>query len=143
MMWYPVSAIIISGIITAIIGIAGRRRRRRSVNSGTERAGNGATPAVSEGCCGRHEVCERDSLPAAVSKNIEYYDDEELDAYAGKESDRYGETETEEFRDVLYTMRETEVAGWLRSLQLRGINLPDRLKDEALLIIEEQRQKNE
>ena len=30
-------------------------------------------------CCGQHEVCERDSLLAAVSKKIEYYDDEELD----------------------------------------------------------------
>ena len=32
-----------------------------------------------------------------------------------------------------------EVAGWLRSLQLRGINLPDALKDEAFLIIGERR----
>ena len=35
--------------------------------------------------------------------------------------------------------REVEVAGWLRSLQLRGINLPDALKDEAFLIIGERR----
>lgn len=34
-------------------------------------------------CCGQHEVCERDSLLAAVSKQIEYYDDEELDTFIG------------------------------------------------------------
>ena len=45
----------------------------------------------------------------------------------------------EEFRDVLYTMAETEVAGWVRSLTLRGINLPDELKEEVYLIIGERR----
>ena len=45
----------------------------------------------------------------------------------------------EEFSEVLYTLREVEVAGWLHSLQLRGINLPDALKDEAFLIIGERR----
>ena len=45
----------------------------------------------------------------------------------------------EMFRDVFYTMQETDVAGWVRSLQLRGINLPDNLKDEVFLIIGERR----
>ena len=35
-------------------------------------------------CCGQHEVCEKESLLAAVSKQIEYYDDEELDYKAVK-----------------------------------------------------------
>ena len=37
----------------------------------------------------------------------------------------------EMFRDVLYTTLDVEVAGWVRSLQLRGIELPDDLKDEV------------
>lgn len=90
-------------------------------------------------CCGQHAVCERDSLIAAASKAIEYYDDEELDAYRGMPSDKYAEGAVEEFRDVLYTLQEAEVAGWIRSLQLRGINLPDTLKDEAFLIVGERR----
>ena len=93
---------------------------------------------IAPDCCGQHEVCERDSLLAAVSKNIEYYDDEELDIYRGVASWEYDEKAIEEFSEVLYTMREVEVAGWLRSLQLRNINLPDKLKDEAFLIIDEQ-----
>lgn len=90
-------------------------------------------------CCGQHEVCEKESLLAAVSKKIEYYDDEELDRFKGRASDAYTDTEVEEFRNVLYTTREDEVAGWSRSLQLRGIALPDELRDELILIVEERR----
>ena len=90
-------------------------------------------------CCGQHEVCEKESLLAAVSKQIEYYNDEELDRFRGKDASAYSETETDEFRDILYTMRDDEVAGWMRSLQLRGVPLPDALKDEVFLIIGERR----
>ena len=93
-------------------------------------------------CCGQHEVCERDSLLAAVSKKIEYYDDEELDQFIGRPGNAYTEKETDMFRDVLYTTLDIEVAGWVRSLQLRGIELPDDLKDEVFLIIGERRNGN-
>ena len=95
--------------------------------------------AVVGECCGQHEVCERDSLLAAVSKKIEYYDDEELDRFRGTAADAYDDAAVDEFRDVLYTLKDTEVAGWLRSLQLRAVNLPDALKDEAFLIVGERR----
>ena len=91
-------------------------------------------------CCGQHETCEKESLLAAVSKEIEYYNDEELDRYRGRSSEEYSEEECEEFREVLYTMRDDEVAGWVRSLQLRAVELPDGVKDEVLLIIGERRQ---
>lgn len=129
-MWY-----LVSGIIAAITGFFDSRKRRSSADNETE----ATAPAVPAECCGQHEVCERDSRLTAASKNIEYYEDEELDVYRGAKPDRYREKEVEEFREVLYTLREAEVAGWLRSLQLRGINLPEQLKDEALLIMEERR----
>ncbi len=100
------------------------------------------TPAVGYAnriCCGRHEVCEKESLLAAVSKEVEYYDDEELDRFRGYPSDGYTEEEVEEFREIMYTCREDEVAGWSRSLQLRGVELPDELKDELFLLVGEQR----
>lgn len=90
-------------------------------------------------CCGQHQVCEKESLLAAVSKQIEYYDDEELDRFRGRPSDGYTSDEVEAFREVMYTCREEEVAGWSRSLQLRGIELPDELKDELFLIVGERR----
>lgn len=92
-----------------------------------------------DGCCGQHEVCEKESLLAAVSRDIEYYDDEELDAYCGRRADAYTAEEVEQFQEVLYTMRSEEVAGWVRSLQLRGVELPDELKDEVFLIVGERR----
>ena len=90
-------------------------------------------------CCGQHEVCEKESLLAAVSKEIEYYEDEELDRFRGRAGDAYLPDEIEEFREVLYTMREDEVAGWVRSLQLRQVELPDDLKDEVCMIVGEMR----
>ncbi|MDR1914013.1 MAG: hypothetical protein LBQ68_05960 [Clostridiales bacterium] len=90
-------------------------------------------------CCGQHEVCERDALLAAVSQQIEYYDDEELDRFRGTEAGTYTDEAVDAFREVLYTLRPAEVSGWLHSLQLREINLPVSLQDEAFLIIREQR----
>jgi hypothetical protein len=92
-----------------------------------------------EECCGQHETCEKDSLLAAVSKDVEYYEDEELDRFRTRRSDEYTDEEVEEFQEVLYTMRNDEVAGWVRSLQLRHIELPDPIKDEVFLIIGERR----
>ena len=92
-----------------------------------------------EECCGQHETCEKDSLLAAVSKDVEYYEDEELDRFRTRRSDEYTDEEVEEFQEILYTMRNDEVAGWVRSLQLRHIELPDPIKDEVFLIIGERR----
>lgn len=94
-----------------------------------------------DGCCGQHEVCEKDSLLAAVSRQVEYYEDEELDAFRGRPADAYDDNEIERFQEVLYTMRDDEVAGWVRSLQLRGVALPDELKDEVFMIIGERRER--
>ena len=40
---------------------------------------------------------------------------------------------------MLYTMRSDEVAGWVRSLQLRQVELPDEVKDEVIMIVGERR----
>ena len=70
-------------------------------------------------------------MEAAV-KPVEYFDDEELDRYRGRPSDAYTDEETEEFADVMYTMRPEEVRDWNRSLILRGVNVPDQIKDELI-----------
>lgn len=98
-----------------------------------------ATPADEE-CCGMHITCEKDSLSTAISTEIVYYDDEELDRYKGREADDYTEEEIEQFRDVLLTLLPQDIAGWGRSIQLRGITLPTEVRDELLLIVAEARQ---
>lgn len=95
-------------------------------------------PQAKEQCCGMHIVCEKDSL-MPLSTDIEYYDDEELDRYAGREADAYADSEIEEWRDILLTLRPEEIAGWARSVQLRGITMPSPIRDELLLIVSEAR----
>ena len=70
-------------------------------------------------------------MKAAV-KPIEYFDDEELDAYKGRPSDAYTDDETEQFAEILETLRPEEVKAWSRSLVLRNINMPDGIKDEYI-----------
>lgn len=130
-----VALILIISIVSVgfLLWLLERRWRRRH--------GQEEQPAEvpAEECCGMHITCEKDSLLAAVSKEIEYYDDEELDRFAGRLSEEYDEAETEEFRDVLITMRPDDIAGWARSLQLRGIALPSPVRDELLMIVAEAR----
>ena len=93
-------------------------------------------------CCGMHITCERDSLLAAVSEEIEYYDDEELDVYRDRDADSYADAEIEQFRDVLLTTAPADIAGWARSLQLRHINLPTPVRDELIMIVAEARRQH-
>ena len=137
-MWILIISLILLGIIALIAGYIRNKRLQQKIKRG-ELDRMPEVKEVDVECCGQHEVCERDSLLAAVSKKIEYYDDEELDQFIGKEANVYTDEETNQFRDVLYTMQDIDVAGWVRSLQLRGIELPDDLKDEVFLIIGERR----
>lgn len=114
----------------------------RSDLSDVSASGNGSGEGDSgDGvCCGMHITCEKDSLSTAASTEIVYYDDEELDDYAGRAPESYTREETEQFRDILLTLLPTDIAGWARSLQLRNIALPPEVSDELLLIVSEARQ---
>jgi len=91
------------------------------------------TCAVEEG-----GLCELDCLLNSTKKDIDYYDDEELDQYKGLASDQYTEAQEDEFRNIFETMQPTDVPGWVRSLQQRGLNIPDNLKDEVFIVLDEQ-----
>lgn len=127
------------GILAAIAGLIRQWWLGQQLRNGQIQALPEIVEGAEAGCCGQHEVCEKESLLAAVSRDIEYYDDEELDRFAGREGSDYTDAEIEEFDDVFTTLRSEEVAGWVRSLQLRGINLPDALKDDVILIVSERR----
>ena len=137
-MWILIIGLLLLALVAAVAGSLRYRRLQQRVERGKLEAMPEVNPVDME-CCGQHEVCERDSLLAAVSKQIEYYDDEELDRYIGVAPDAYTFEQEEEFRNVFYTMREVDVAGWVRRLQLRGIALPDALLDEFFLVVGERR----
>lgn len=137
-MWFLIVALIALTVIAMVIGKIYYHRINKKIARGELTEVPDVVEADAE-CCGQHETCEKDSLLAAVSKGIEYYNDEELDRFRGRYSDEYTDEEVEEFREVMLTCKDDEVAGWCRSLQLRGIELPDDLKDELFLIIGERR----
>ncbi len=137
-MWILIVILIGVALFGLIAGYFYNRNIQKKIDRGELKEAPPVVTVDSE-CCGQHQICEKESLLAAVSKQIEYYDDEELDRFKGRPSDGYSEEEIEEFRDILYSMQEVDVAGWSRSLQLRGIELPDELKDELFLIVGERR----
>ena len=130
---YILLALVATG---AVLYFLHRRDLKRMTPEQREQADRTVEP---EECCGMHVTCERDSLLASVTPEIEYYDDEELDRYRGTAPDEYSDEAIEEFRNVLLTLLPTDIAGWARSIQLRGIELPTPVREELLLIVAEAR----
>lgn len=111
--------------------------RRLFGNSG----GGGAGAEKQDGqacksCPAEPGRCLQECAIEAAVGTIEYFDDEELDRFRGRDSNGYTEDEAAEFAEVMYTMRPDEVKDWLHSLQLRCVSLPDQLKDEAYMLAE-------
>ena len=85
------------------------------------------------GICGVSCFCDTIAPQAdIVAEEPVYFEDEELDAYRGIAATDYNEAQTDEFREVMTTMRPDEVGEWLHSLRLRGIHLPAALVTEAV-----------
>ena len=78
--------------------------------------------------------CLQDCVRENAARDIKYFDDEELDRFRRRPSDKYDDDEAAEFAEVMYTMKPEEVKDWLVSLQRRDVNLPDQLKDEAIML---------
>lgn len=129
-------ALVAVGIVCYLLEV----RHRRIARDSDAPAETQPDEPAGEECCGMHVTCEKDSLLTAVNPIIEYYDDEELDAYRGTAPDAYSDEAVEEFRNVLLTLRPEEIAGWTRSIQLRGISLPSAVREELLMIVAEARQ---
>lgn len=123
-----VAILILLGVVTGVMALVMHRKDRPE------------PPVVELATCatcnGDNDKCEQECMMEAATQPIEYFEDEELDAFRGRPSDSYDDDETQQFADVLYTMRQDEVAAWCRSLTLRGINLPNALKDEVVMMIE-------
>ena len=124
-MLYLLLSLVVLGIVAALYSYFFRNDTEEIVNS---------EPSCAT-CTGDDERCAHDCMLEAAVRDIEYYDDEHLDAYASREADSYTDEEIAEFEEVLYTLRPTDAAGWSRSLTLRNINIPERLRDELIMLI--------
>ncbi len=137
MWWVPVVIFIGLGLFI-VVATELRERQKKKASQSSPLETDKKRPTVDGECCGQHLVCERDSLLNRKTE-IVYYDDEELDVLSGISPDEYTEEQVREIEEVFYTLQEKDVAGWLKSLQLRNIVLPNELRDEALLIVSERR----
>lgn len=136
------AAMVVAGLLLYITDVKYFRHHHSSTSLPEEKEnvnnGNKKSESSDEICCGQHLVCEKTSL-SIVSDEIVYYDDEELDRFAGRKPDSYTPKEIEEFRDVLLTLLPQDVAGWAKSITLRKIALPYEVKDELFMLISELR----
>lgn len=119
-----VISLIVLGIVCAFLGFRSYKK------------GESQEIVIGKGDCSTctddNPSCEQMCMMKASTEPIEYFDDEELDAYKGRPSDSYTEEETEQFAEILETMLPSDIKAWSRSLVLRGINMPDGIKDEFI-----------
>ena len=142
----PLLLFVALGVVILIIFEVRARKQQRANSEPSERpitnseASNSREEASNpdDGCCGEHLVCERETLLQTNAK-VEYYDDEELDALSGIPAEDYTEEQYQMIREVFNTLQAKDVPGWVRSIQLRNIQLPLDIREEALLIVVERR----
>ena len=137
----PLILFVCLGIVILIIfEIRARKEKNNTELHDTTQATNAATEQRTEddGCCGEHLVCERETL-LQTNAQIEYFDDEELDALIGIDAEDYTPEQYQMIREVFETLKASDVPGWVRSIQLRNIQLPLDIREEALLIVVERR----
>lgn len=133
-------SLIVLAVIAALCGMIRNRHLKAQIANGELKA----MPKVkmvhdcgAEECDNDKDDCSDECPFHSMDMNIVYYDDEELDTYKGIGSSDYTSSQANEFRDILYSMKENDVSGWVHSLQLRGISLPDVVKDEVVMILGE------
>ena len=98
----------------------------------------------SQGCadesCGIRPICPSEQiLMGECKQEVVYYDDEELDAFAGRDSLAYTPYEEEQWRDVLYTLQPSDLLGWGQSIKHRGLVMPASIHAEFLQLATEHR----
>lgn len=127
-MLYLVISLVLLGVFCAVLGFISHKK------------GESQEVVIGKGDCSSctddSPNCEQLCMLKASTEPVEYFDDEELDVYKGRPSDNYNEEETAQFAEVLETLKPGEVKAWNRSLILRGINMPDGIKDEYVSLAE-------
>ena len=105
---------------------------------------NASTDSSTQGCadesCGLRTICPSEQiLEGACRQEITYYEDEELDAFAGRGEGDYSDDELEQWRDVLYTLQPADLLGWGQSIKHRGLIMPTSIHAEFLQLAAEHR----
>jgi hypothetical protein len=128
--------IVIVLVLLVVVAIVYLVKTKKKAEQETPPSETETARTIDPSCCGAHEVCDFDLIKMDESI-IEYYDDEELDAYKNHDPERYTDSQIDEFRQVLYTLQNKEIRYWLLSLERRKIELPQILQEEARMLMAE------
>lgn len=129
-MWVLLSILVLLGLGSALLALLTRH------GDGDDAQPITVAPSCAT-CIGNDARCEQACMLEAATQEIVYFDDEELDRFAGRPSNGYTDEEVEAFREVMYTMQPREVKAWNRSLILRNVSLPDQMKAEAIMLMDD------
>ena len=116
--------------------------RKDEAENPDETVQNATNSEQAQGCadeaCGIRSICPSEQLLAGECKQeITYYEDEELDAFAGRNENEYTPEEEEQWRDVLYTLQPADLLGWGQSIKHRGLVMPAAIRQEFLQLAAE------
>lgn len=117
---------------------------RKAQEDGATATDEAEEQPAQQGCvdesCGIRSICPSEQILAGECKpQVTYYDDEELDRFAGRGDEDYTAEEEEQWRDVLYTLLPGDLIGWGQSIKHRGLTMPAAIRDEFLQLAAEHR----
>ncbi len=130
-MWVIIGLIGALLLVVYLFSIRGKKAVLDQVDAVPEEAAE-----IDPNCCGAHEVCDKtaEEMLADASK---YYEDEELDRFSNQCIVEFEDSDIEEFREILYTLKRNEISSWLSSLEFRKITPPGVIRDEAMLLMQD------
>ena len=136
------TALVVGGAIVWLIDRLFYRNEVTDVaDESADNADDDSTPS-SQGCadeaCGIRSICPSEQiLKGECKQEITYYEDEELDAYIGRDENGYTPDEEEQWRDVLYTLQPADLLGWGQSIKHRGLVMPAAIRQEFMQLASE------
>ncbi|MBR4828499.1 MAG: hypothetical protein IKZ92_01690 [Muribaculaceae bacterium] len=135
--------LVVGGAIVWIIDKLFYKQQEDAANE-NESDASATTGIARQGCadegCGLRSICPSEQMLAGECKQeIIYYDDEELDNFAGRSEDDYTPEDLEQWRDVLYTLQPAELLEWGQSIRRRGLIMPQSIRQEFLQLAAEHR----
>ena len=123
----------------AIVWLIDRLFYHRNSGQNTDETAENDTQndSPAHGCtdegCGLRSICPSEQILASgCRQEITYYEDEELDAFVGRDENSYTPEEEEQWRDVLYTLQPADLLGWGQSIKHRGLIMPTHILEEFL-----------
>lgn len=130
---------VVVGGVLYLLDLRGRKKAStRNGRTATPPAPQPESEPCTDSACTLRGLCPNDAVMACASDEVVYYDDEELDAFKGRAAEDYSAEETEQFRDVLYTLMAADLIGWEQSLRKRGVEMPRAIRDELIMLYQEQ-----